>query len=85
DINNPNAGSAAASQVPVMWDHMTAKHQNAAHGGSGINVLYLDGHVEFLRYLGVHGIRFPATAAHCVSSGTYNHLFDWMGSATSWP
>ncbi|MFO7974553.1 MAG: DUF1559 domain-containing protein [Candidatus Hydrogenedentota bacterium] len=85
DINNPAAGNRAASEIPVMWDHLTAKRGYAAHGGSGINVLYLDGHVEFLRYLGVHGTQFPATAAHCVSSGTYNHLFDGPGSNTTWP
>jgi len=85
DINNPGAANAAASRIPVMWDHVTAERGYAGHGGSGINVLYLDGHVEFLRYLGVQGARFPATAAHCVSSGAYNHLFDGAGASTSWP
>jgi prepilin-type N-terminal cleavage/methylation domain-containing protein/prepilin-type processing-associated H-X9-DG protein len=85
DINNPGASNWAATQVPVMWDHVTAEWGYAAHGGSGINVLYLDGHVEFLRYLGIAGTRFPATAAHCISSGSYNHLFDGVGSNTTWP
>ena len=85
DINNPAASARAASEIPVMWDHLTAKKGNFAHAPGGINVLYLDGHVEFLRYLGVNGTQFPATAAHCVSSGKYNHLFDGPGSATSWP
>ncbi len=85
DINNPGAGNTAVSRVPVMWDHITPERGYAGHGGSGINVLYLDGHVEWLRYLGVQGTRFPATAAHCVSSGSYNHLFDGIGTYTSWP
>ena len=85
DINNAAASAKASSGIPIMWDHLTSKAGNVAHTPGGINVLYLDGHVEFLRYLGSGGTRFPATAAHCVSSGKYNHLFDGPGSATSWP
>lgn len=85
DINNPGASAKSSSQIPVMWDHLTGKRGNVAHTPGGINVLYLDGHVEFLRYLGVAGTRFPATAAHCVSSGTYNHLFNGLGDPTTWP
>jgi len=85
DINNPAASAEASSEVPVMWDHLTSKRGNVAHIPGGINVLYLDGHVQFWRYLGVNGRPFPATAAHLVSSGKYNHLFDGPGSATTWP
>jgi len=85
DINSPAASAGASSQIPVMWDHLTAKWGNVAHVPGGINVLYLDGHVEFLRYQGTSGTRFPATAAHCVSSGKYNHLFDGLGNPGTWP
>ena len=44
DINNPAAGSRAASQVPVLWDHVTAEVISFAHIPGGINCLYLDGH-----------------------------------------
>ena len=85
DINNPAASAKAASEIPVMWDHLTAKRGYTAHAPGGINVLYLDGHIEYVPYLGAMGTRFPATAAHAVSSGKYNHLFDGPGSPTSWP
>jgi len=81
DINNPAATNASSSRIPVMWDHITAERGYSAHVPGGINVLYLDGHVAFLRYR----TRFPATTAHAVSSGKYNHLFDGFGDATSWP
>ena len=85
DINNPAAGATAASAVPVLWDHVTAEVISFSHLPAGINVLYLDGHVTFIRYLGVDGVEFPATAAHAVSSGTYGHLFNGPGDPTAWP
>ena len=85
DINNPAASARASSEIPVMWDHLTAKKGNVAHVPGGINVLYVDGHVKFIRYVGPAGTEFPATAAHAVSSGTYNHLFNGLGNPLSWP
>ena len=85
DINDPAASSKAASDIPVMWDHVTAEIGYMPHSPGGINALFLDGHVRYQKYLGVDGTDFPATAAHAVSSGKYNHLFDGLGSATSWP
>jgi prepilin-type N-terminal cleavage/methylation domain-containing protein/prepilin-type processing-associated H-X9-DG protein len=84
DINNAATSAKASSEIPVMWDHLTPERGFTAHIPGGINVLYLDGHVRFIRYLGVNGTEFPATAAHAVSSGRYNHLFDGYGSAMSW-
>ena len=50
DINNPAATAKAQSELPIMWDCLstTAKYFNHVPGGS--NVLYFDGHVEFLKY-----------------------------------
>ena len=51
DINNPAAGAQAASTIPIMWDELSgdeATHFN--HIPGGCNVLYMDGHVEFLKY-----------------------------------
>jgi prepilin-type processing-associated H-X9-DG protein len=52
DINNAAASAAAASEIPVMWDE-TAGY-NAVdvfnHVPGGCNVLYMDGHVEFLKW-----------------------------------
>ena len=52
DINNPAASAQAQSEVWVMLDIFAAglgtKYFN--HIPGGCNVLYMDGHVEFLRY-----------------------------------
>ncbi len=55
DINNPAASAMAQSEVPVMWDMAWTplggdgwSYFNHIPGGG--NVLYMDGHVEFLRY-----------------------------------
>ncbi len=63
DINNPASGSVAQSQLPVMWDAWSGNanvtgdtgivYYNHVPGGS--NVLYVDGHVEFVRF----GAKFP--------------------------
>jgi prepilin-type processing-associated H-X9-DG protein len=52
DINNPGASSRAQSEIFIMWDitSRTASQFNHVPGGS--NVLYLDGHVDFIRYPG---------------------------------
>jgi prepilin-type N-terminal cleavage/methylation domain-containing protein/prepilin-type processing-associated H-X9-DG protein len=46
------AGSAKAqSDIPVMYDEVNAtKPQNMSHVGAGGNVLYMDGHVAFVKY-----------------------------------
>jgi prepilin-type N-terminal cleavage/methylation domain-containing protein/prepilin-type processing-associated H-X9-DG protein len=52
DINNPAASAAASSDIPVMWDEI------AVYGGAttfnhvpgGGNCLYMDGHVEWLKW-----------------------------------
>lgn len=43
EIGQPNAGLPAPAEIPVMFDRA------ANHIPGGINVLYLDGHVEFLK------------------------------------
>jgi prepilin-type N-terminal cleavage/methylation domain-containing protein/prepilin-type processing-associated H-X9-DG protein len=63
DINNPGAGSTAASDVAVMWDTVrtdngavVAKEEN--HLPLAANVLFMDGHVEHCRYTQPDGTRF---------------------------
>jgi len=53
DINNPGISQAAASTLPVAWDLINVAPQGAGefnHVPGGSNVLFADGHVEFLRY-----------------------------------
>ena len=56
DINNPAASAMAQSELPVMWDTVwTASKGEESyfnHIPGGGNVLYMDGHVTFVRYPG---------------------------------
>jgi prepilin-type N-terminal cleavage/methylation domain-containing protein/prepilin-type processing-associated H-X9-DG protein len=50
DINNPAASSKAQSEIFVMHDELWL--QNFNHIPGGANVLYMDGHVQFIKYPG---------------------------------
>jgi prepilin-type N-terminal cleavage/methylation domain-containing protein/prepilin-type processing-associated H-X9-DG protein len=51
DINQILTGhESGASVVPVMWDQVSTDITEFSHVPAGINVLFLDGHVEFKRY-----------------------------------
>jgi len=50
DINNPAASAKASSMLFVMFDLLSAEAGNFNHVPGGSNVLYLDGHVEFVTY-----------------------------------
>jgi prepilin-type processing-associated H-X9-DG protein len=52
DINNPASGAMAQSQVWVMSDFVVSRAEYFNHVPGGANVLYMDGHVEFVRYPG---------------------------------
>ena len=88
DINNPASSAQAQSAVPVMMDTLAAPNaynidpaqfyylRNMSSGFNhmpgGCNVLYMDGHVAFLRYKAgfpvsaYHGMR-PLTAAQALA------------------
>ena len=66
DINNPAGSAKAQSELVIMWD--SSQFRVFTPGGDGIsfnhipggaNVLYMDGHVEFLRYIAPFGAGFP--------------------------
>lgn len=68
DINNSAGAAKAQSELPVAWDIMMrmAEHYNHIPGGG--NALYLDGHVEFIKYPG----KFPYSQyIGAVNSGGY--------------
>ena len=52
DINNPAASAKAQSEVYIMWDLVASDSRGFNHVPGGCNVLYLDGHVDFIRYPG---------------------------------
>ncbi len=53
DINNPAASAQAQSGIPVMADWVSAgMGQEFNHAPGGSNILWMDGHVSFLRYPG---------------------------------
>ena len=52
DINNPAATAVAQSEVYIYWDDVGTNTINFNHVPGGGNVLYMDGHVEFIRYPG---------------------------------
>ncbi len=63
DINNPGARGLSQSEVSVMWDTFGTSESTDNRSGTnvfnhlpgGSNVLYMDGHAEFVKYPG----KFP--------------------------
>ena len=53
DINNAAASAEAQSSIAFMWDRIGTSGSSLrgfAHIPGGCNVLYMDGHVEFVKY-----------------------------------
>jgi len=95
DINNPAAGAEAQSEIVAMYD----AYGNAVHLGGqlgtlvmnhvpgGSNVLYMDGHVEFVRW----GEKFPVARDSDIMPGrsymSYedaNYLAAWIVTSGGW-
>ncbi len=51
NINDPAASASAQSEVFIMFDQIAVDPAGYNHVPGGSNVLYLDGHVEFIRYI----------------------------------
>ncbi len=73
DINNAASSAHAVSAIPLMWDHVSTRAADFSHIPGGGNVLYLDGHAEFLRY---PNERFPMTEDSARTLGRYGKPFD---------
>lgn len=50
DINNPAGSAQAQSNIFVMYDALSTEVDNYNHVPGGCNVLYMDGHVSFIKY-----------------------------------
>jgi prepilin-type N-terminal cleavage/methylation domain-containing protein/prepilin-type processing-associated H-X9-DG protein len=68
DINNPASSAAAQSDIFVYFDAINTRVDWFNHIPGGSNVLYMDGHVEFLRYPS----EGPCTRAFASASSMYN-------------
>ncbi len=55
DINNPAASAQAQSAIFILFDHIATDVSAYNHIPGGGNVLYLDGHVDFVRYQEFNG------------------------------
>lgn len=70
DINNPAGSAQAQSTIVLMWDHVEgdtsdpSRNQRFNHIPGGSNVLYMDGHVEFMKY---PSDEFPLTPLNAVT------------------
>ena len=73
DVNNPAASSLSQSTIPAMWDFMSRNidRDGFNHLPGGSNVLYMDGHVDYLRFPGEH----PATRVY---AQLLNDMYDLL-------
>ena len=67
DINNPAASTMAQSTLPLIWDLASTISTEFNHIPGGSNVLYLDGHVSFLRFPS----EFPITRAFAALTSSF--------------
>jgi prepilin-type processing-associated H-X9-DG protein len=68
DVNNPGASAVAQSGIFIMLDNLSTEVARFNHVPGGSNVLFMDGHVEFVRYPGPAPVNRPIAAVV--------HLFD---------
>ena len=65
NINDPAASAKAASEIPVMFGTVSTVSSEFNHVPAGLNCLYMDGHVEFLKYPD----KFPVSRAFALIQG----------------
>lgn len=87
DINNPAGSAQAQSTIPVMWDAWgqsltflgttfpAISAYNHVPGGG--NVLYMDGHVEFVKYMSKYPLANSPANTYGVNFG------NWLGAANA--
>ncbi len=65
DINNPGGATMAQSTIWVLGDLISTNAENFNHVPGGSNVLYMDGHCEFLRY---PSVKAPVTKSFALTA-----------------
>ena len=83
DINNPAAGAMSQSTIPCMWDawgsgtYISFDSSNSGnqtvyfnHIPGGSNVLYMDGHVEFVRVNEKMPLKYSGFESSGIACGT---------------
>jgi prepilin-type processing-associated H-X9-DG protein len=70
DINNPAASAIAQSEVAVMFDIVDLNPSDFNHVPGGGNTLFMDGHVEFIKYPG----KFPFNMAFATIVAAFDAL-----------
>ena len=90
DINNPAASAKAQSELAIIWDECGPAIEAFNHVPGGSNVLFLDGHVDYQRYVQHPGLNindpssflpfstdpFPTGAAFGRSLDAYRTAFE---------
>jgi prepilin-type N-terminal cleavage/methylation domain-containing protein/prepilin-type processing-associated H-X9-DG protein len=70
DINNPAASAKAQSEIFIYQDALATWIEYFNHPPGGCNVLFMDGHVQFIRYPGEQ----PVSKALAIAVGAiFNH------------
>lgn len=72
DINNAGASATSQSSISLMWDEIATVMQSFSHVPGGANVLFMDGHVEFLKY---PNERFPVYEGYARLYGAFSKAF----------
>ena len=72
DINNAAASAQAQSSIWIMFDQVATSLEMFNHVPGGSNVLYMDGHVEFIKY--TNPGRAPVNAGCANVFGTMDRL-----------
>lgn len=75
DINNPGASAKAQSEIVVQSDEVATEMVSFNHVPGGANVMFMDGHVEFIKY---PSDTFPVTRGFAVLYGQFarNYVAD---------
>lgn len=90
DINNPAASNQAQSEIPVMWDIFTQSQwldsgagvMISNHVPGGANVLFMDGHVEFIRWVAPLGSKFPLKVTAKAPAGSGDGV-NWLNDVSN--